>query len=246
MEKIGDFLSEYGEMLLIGLPVFTLLGILFGVFIKMLIKNPKSMLGALFTVLGIIALYLAVGLLIEEKHWEKVAMVFLGGVPAVYCFYRNPKLMLKIVLTALAIVAVLVAIGYFFGIAIAFAVGINGIFLFMTHLPVKWLMEYSRLEKYGLRTEGEILSIRSIRGGKIPTFGFTTLDGTYVKQEISDVWSNRAKKLHETFTLIYDPDDPQKVCAGKYTLIGLIVYLMVFLAFDAAILAVTIIILMNL
>ena len=79
MEKIGGFFSEYGGLLLCGLPVLALLVILFGIFIKMLIKNPNSMLGALFTILGVIALYLVIGLIVEEKNWDVAVIIFLIG-----------------------------------------------------------------------------------------------------------------------------------------------------------------------
>lgn len=240
MEKIGNFLIENGEIIFCLLPVLAILVILFGVFIKMLVKNPKSMLGALFTVLGVIALYMAVALVVEEKNQNIAAMVFLAGVPAVWFTYKHPKVMLKIISVILGIVAVLAGIGYFFGIGWAVAVGFNGFFTFWIFFPAKWLKECIRLEKYGVRTEGEILSLRSCRGGKIPTFGFTLEDGTYVTREIGDICSNRANKLHETFTLVYDPDDTNKICAEKYTRIGFIVSLLIFIGFEAVVLGLTI------
>ena len=242
MEKIGDFLNEYGELLLIGLPVLALLVILLGIFFKMLINNPKSMLGALFTVIGVIALYLAVCFAVEENHWEKVAMVFLAAGPAIYCLYSNPKRILKIILIALSIVAALVGIGYFFGLGLAVAVAANGFFAAMTYFPAKSLRECIRLEKYGVRTEGEIVdfSYSHGRGVRVPVFGFTYGDGAYVRQEMGDVYSSGRVKLHEKFMLIYDPKDPAKVCVETYTLKNNIISFSIFAILEAAVLAITI------
>ena len=49
MGKIGGFLRENGEILLGLLPLLAILGILLVIFFKMLVSDPRSILGAVFT-----------------------------------------------------------------------------------------------------------------------------------------------------------------------------------------------------
>ena len=51
MGKIGGFLRENGEILLGLLPLLAILGILLVIFFKMLVSDPRSILGAVFTFL---------------------------------------------------------------------------------------------------------------------------------------------------------------------------------------------------
>ena len=95
-------------------------------------------------------------------------------------------------------------------------------------------------EKNGIRTEGEIIILRYNRGGMIPTFGYTTEDGTYFKQEVGDIYSTGRVKLHEKFTLIYNPEDPTEICVEKYSLRANITNFALFALLEAGILGATI------
>ncbi|MBP7186148.1 MAG: hypothetical protein KBA55_05160 [Ruminococcus sp.] len=234
MEKIGEFFSEYGGLLLCGLPVLALLVILFGIFIKMLIKNPKSMLGALFTVLGVIALYLVIGLIVEEKNWDVAVIIFLIGGIALWYTLHDPKGMVRIILTAAAAIAVLVGIGRLFGIGPAVLVGLNGIMALLMYLPFKYLIETIKLEKKGAQTTGTVIG-RTYGRSAGHIIGYTDIDGNYHSGK-ADLMLIRWWKNGTEVDVLYDCEDTDKFTVKTRGLLNSIFMFSLFFIIQAAVL----------
>ena len=70
--------------------------------------------------------------------------------------------------------------------------------------------------------------------------GYTAEDGTYFRQETGGIYSTGRVKLHEKFTLIYDPNAPAKVCAERYALKDAVSDFVLFALLEAGILGATI------
>ena len=234
MEKIGEFFSEYGELLLCGLPVLALLVILFGIFIKMLIKNPKSMLGALFTVLGVIALYLVICLIVEEKNWDTAAIIFLAGGIGVWYTLHDPKGMVRIILTAAAAIAVLVGISRLFGIGPAVLAGINGVMALLMYLPFKYLIKTIKLEKNGAQTTGTVIG-RTYGRSAGHIIGYTDIDGNYHSGQ-ADLMLIRWWKNGAEVDVLYDCDAPDNFTVKTRGLLNSIVMFILMFVLQAAVL----------
>lgn len=233
MEKIGGFFSEYGGLLLCGLPVLALLVILFGIFIKMLIKNPKSMLGALFTILGVIALYLVIGLIVEEKNWDVAVIIFLIGGIAIWYTLHDPKGMVRIILTAAAI-AVLVGISRLFGIGPAVLAGLNGVMALLMYLPFKYLIKTIKLEKNGAQTTGTVIG-RTYGRSAGHIIGYTDIDGNYHSGQ-ADLMLIRWWKNGAEVDVLYDCDAPDNFTVKTRGLLNSIVMFSLMFILQAAVL----------
>lgn len=233
MEKIGGFFSEYGGLLLCGLPVLALLVILFGIFIKMLIKNPNSMLGALFTILGVIALYLVIGLIVEEKNWDVAVIIFLIGGIAIWYTLHDPKGMVRIILTAAAI-AVLVGISRLFGIGPAVLAGLNGVMALLMYLPFKYLIKTIKLEKNGAQTTGTVIG-RTYGRSAGHIIGYTDIDGNYHSGQ-ADLMLIRWWKNGAEVDVLYDCDAPDNFTVKTRGLLNSIVMFSLMFILQAAVL----------
>lgn len=240
MGKIGGFLRENGEILLGLLPLMAILGILLVIFFKMLVSDPKSILGAVFAIIGVVALLTVPAFFIDGELWGNLINIVPVFALLIWFAVRHPKRMVKLILIVLAVIAALVGISFVFGIAVAAAVAVNGFFGIFLVNAFKDLRSALWLEKNGIRTEGEIISLRYSRTGTVPLFGYTAEDGTYFRQETGGIYSTGRVKLHEKFTLIYDPNAPAKVCAERYALKDAVSDFVLFALLEAGILGATI------
>ena len=128
MGKIGGFLRENGEILLGLLPLLAILGILLVIFFKMLVSDPKSILGAVFVVIGVVALLTVPAFFIDGELWGNLINIVPVCALLIWFAVRHPKRMVKLILIVLAVIAALVGISFVFGIAVAAAVAVNGFF----------------------------------------------------------------------------------------------------------------------
>lgn len=223
-------ISDTVLYLIVGAPVMILLLILIGVFIKLLIKDPKGSLGALFAVLGVLAVLVIPGLFWDPDKWSVVVQLVILGSLVLYALKSNPKRFIKILLITLACIAGIVVIGFAFGPAIAAAVAFNGVMTLLTLSSLGSLRECIRLEKEGLRTEGRFVRWETYGRNSAAIFAYTTEDGVYHEEAACEFAAASRKLKKQTFTLLYYKEEPSIIYIHKYSLIGCITGFCIFSA----------------
>jgi hypothetical protein len=223
-------ISDTLTYLIAGTPVMILLLILVGVFIKLLIKDPKGSLVALFGVLGVIAVLVIPGVLWDEEKWASVIQLVILGSIVIYELKCHPKRLLKIVVITIACTAGLVLIAITFGLVAALAVAFNGVFLLITLSAVKGLKESLRMEREGICTEGRFVRWDVCGRNAHAIFAYTTEDGRHYEEAVCDFVTASQKMKKQTLMLLYDKDDPTRVFVKKYSLMSNIIDLCIFLA----------------
>lgn len=239
--SFSDAVSDIGPELIIALvPVLLLLLILIAVFIKLLVKDIKGTLGALFCVLGVIAALVIPGVLWDEEKWAVVIQLVILGSIVLYALKSNPRRFFKILLITLVCIAGLVLIAIAFGFGVAVAVAFNGFMLMLTIWEAGALREYLRIEREGVSTEGRFVRWESHGRNLSAIFSYTTEDGQLFEGPVCEFVTVSQKMATQTFTLIYDKHDPTIVYVKKHSLIGSIIGLGTFLALFAGSLGFTI------
>ena len=239
--SFSDAVSDIEPELIFALaPVLLLLLILIGVFIKLLVKDIKGTLGALFGVLGVIAALVIPGVLWDEEKWAVVIQLVILGSIVLYALKSNPRRFFKILLITLACIAGLVIIAVAFGFEVAVAVAFNGFMLMLTIWEAGALREYLRLEREGVSTEGRFVRWESHGRNLSAIFSYTTEDGRIFEGPVCEFVAVSQKMKPQTFTLLYDKSDPTIVYVKKHSLTGSIIGLCLFLALFAGSLGFTI------
>lgn len=233
-------ISDTVTYLIAGAPVMILLLILIGVFIKLLIKDPKGSLGALFGVLGVIAVLVIPALFWDGEKWAAVIQLAILAPIVLYTLKSNPRRFFKILLITLACIAGLVIIAFAFGFDVAVAVAFNGFMLMLTLWESTSLREYLRLEREGISTEGRFVRWESHGRNLSAIFSYTTEDGRTFEEPVCEFVTVSQKMKTQTFTLLYDKADPTIVYVKKHSLIGSIIGFGIFLALFAGSLGFTI------
>lgn len=224
------------EMLLAG-AVLLLLVKLFVELFRLLKFDPKGLLGAFLTVIGVIAVITVPMFFIGEERWSNIVYLAIIGVPVVSFAAAHPKRMLKLVLIAAAGFAAVLAIGLKFGFIAAAVTALNLVCASLWIFNLRRAILFRRLEKNGAYAEGKTVSCLNGRGQEYIRAYYNVGGDEY--SEICD-FSPWRKDNSGTVSIFYDEKDPSVCCIEKYSRVRSTVWCGVFFALHMAVLGFTV------
>ena len=224
------------ETLLCGI-ILVFLVKLFRDLFSMLKFDPKGLLGAFLTVMGVIAAFVVPMFFLGEELWSNIVYLVIIGIPVVSFAVAYPKKMLKLVIiTAAAFAAVLVT-GLKFGFGVAAVTALNIFCALLWIFNLRRAILFSRLEKNGAYAEGKLVNCLNGRGEKYTKACYYVGNDEY--SEICDLPDFR-KDQSGTVNIFYDEKDPSVCCIEKYSRIRSTVWFCFFLVLHMAVLGFTI------
>ena len=224
------------ELLLCGV-ILVFLVKLFRDLFRLLKFDPKGLLGAFLTVMGVIAAFVVPMFFLGEELWSNIVYLVIIGIPVVSFAVAHPKKMLKLVIITVTAFAAVLVIALKFGFGVAAAAALNIVCALLWIFNLRRALLFRRLEKNGAYAEGKPVNCLNGRGEEYTKVCYFVGGDEY--SVIYDIPSWR-KDNSSTVNIFYDEKDPSVGCIEKYSRIRSTVWFGVFLVLHLAVLGFTI------